>query len=165
MKLAVVVATALVACGNSERLAWPDLETDGCPSPYNDRMRLGFAALDDGRFDAAATAFSDALSITCFEIPNYEATGPLAEALCLSGRKAEGLQVLANFRCMLDVDSGNEPCFRPGPPDRAAGLTESCFATMCGEIYLPYYEHPSATTFSWVATARPLADQLAAACR
>lgn len=143
----------------------PDEELDN----LMDLMDAGRRKLEEGDVAGALVAFEAADEISLFEIPNYQATIWIAEALCRLGDTEGGVSVLADFECMLDANSGNLPCFvgretrnAPGQPN--SQLTPRCFRKMCGEIYLSYYSHPSEGTLAFVEEQRIRATDVREVC-
>lgn len=113
---------------------------------YVELVREGEKNLAAGELAAARGAFEGAAAEQLVEVPNYEVLVRIAEVRCREGDRKSGLSVLADFRCMLEVDAGRSPCFielegeGPGRPNPE--LSVECFERMCSEIYLSYYEHP-----------------------
>lgn len=132
-------------------------------------MQLGEAALSRGEYQEALGHFLDADAMDFPETPNYEALPKIAEASCRLGDRATGQAIVADLRCILDVDSGVIPCYvgqesraAPGHPNPA--LTPLCFERMCGEILLAYYESPSDAQSAKIEALRQVLDRLDKIC-
>jgi hypothetical protein len=125
--------------------------------------------MDRSELDEAEAAFARAAAIDLFEVPNYEVLIRVAEVDCLQGRIAGGRALLGDFACMLDVDEGRAHCFEPGATGQAEKpnpkVTPRCFSSMCGEIYLPYYEHPAPETLAKIKRLRGEVERVNGVCR
>jgi hypothetical protein len=140
-KAVLSIAISLVlGCAREEPINWPPaLQPGECFSPYPEEVRAGLESLRDRRYAEADVHLRRALSVACFETPNYGANGPLTEAMCQGGRKEEGRQILSDYRCMLDIEVGAKRCYEPEWPSRGDGLTDRCFEEMCSEMYASTY--------------------------
>jgi len=141
----------------------PDL-----PKPYVDAVKAGEAALDRGDLKTASAEFTRALAVDLPEVPNYEVVIRIAEIKCLE-RAPDARRELAEFACMLDVDEGKRPCFeRTADGDigeRSPAVTHQCFDRMCGELYLPYYEHPDRAELAAIRELRGELKRVGKICR
>jgi hypothetical protein len=121
------------------------VENPSLTERYVELLREGEKHLAAGELAAARSAFEGAAAEQLVEVPNYEVLVRIAEVRCREGDRKSGLSVLADFRCMLEVDAGRSPCFievegeEPGRPNPE--LSVECFERMCSELYLLYYEH------------------------
>jgi len=139
------------------------------PEALGHAVELGEAALKRGEYRKALGYFRDADAVDFPETPHYEVLPKIAEASCRLGDLATGQAIVADLRCILDVESGVTPCYvgeetqgAPGHPNPR--LTPVCFERMCGEIFLAYYESPSETVMAEVAVLRGEIDRLAQLC-
>lgn len=135
----------------------------------NRAMELGEAALARREYEEALKHFLRADAIEFPEIPNYEALPKIAEARCRQGDRATGRAILADLRCIVDVELGVAPCYvgpetlgAPGHPNPE--LTPLCFMRMCGEIFLSYYDSPSEEQVTDVEALRLGLDRVEAIC-
>ena len=125
-------------------------------------------ALQRGDLSAALESLEAADAIPLPEVPNYQLLARIAELQCREGKVELGLKTLTDFRCMLGVDAGRELCFLPAAPGQAPQrnptLTEACFARMCGEVYLSYYENPTPETLNAIRDLEQQAVRVEALC-
>jgi tetratricopeptide (TPR) repeat protein len=125
----------------------------------------GIALSEVGRYSEALTKFEEADSLQPHEAPSYDALPYIAEMQCRLGEYDQGLQVLTDLFCALDIDRGKTPCFLdsvslgPNP-----ALTEECFDRMCSELFLSYYENPTAEQLHHVDRVEGLAIQVRELC-
>ena len=150
--------------------AQPSLECepgDGIPAEYCQLMHDGLVAVQGDRFTDAKRLLENALRVPLFEVPNYALTGYLALAYCGAGDTTTGQSLLRDFECMLEVDAGERACYTgtAGAAQRGSGLTDRCFETMCGEIFLSYYEHPTASTLEHIKRLRLQAVAIREGCK
>lgn len=141
-------------------------------SPLQDLNRtteLGEAVLSQGEYEEALKHFLRADEMAFPELPNYVALPRVAEARCRLGDRATGQAILADLRCIIDVELGVAPCYvgpetlgAPGHPNPK--LTPLCFIRMCGEIFLSYYEFPSEEQVADVKALRLELDRLKEIC-
>jgi hypothetical protein len=130
---------------------------------------LGRRQLETGQSAEALETLLQADSIDIHEVPNYGALALVAEARCRLGQFELGRALLRDFRCALEVDRGKLPCFL-GPETRTAPghpnpeLTPTCYERMCGEIYLSYYENPTAAMLGRIDAMSRDADRVEALC-
>jgi hypothetical protein len=99
-----------------------------------------------GRDGELHTAVQSELDKEYFEVPNYK---PYFYVAYLDFKKNDlrsATRGLAQFKCMLKVDSGARSC--SGADFDHNSL---CFQTMCAEMYLDYYSHPSRAARVYVA--------------
>lgn len=148
--LGAVVASLLllIAFGSLCRAEGPSSPPDPERQLWEREMELGESALAEGDYSEALSHFLTADAVELFEVPNYEALPRIAEVRCHLGDLATGQAIVADMRCILDVDLGILPCYvgeatqgAPGHPNPA--LTPVCFDRMCSEIFLGYYDSPS----------------------
>lgn len=136
---------------------------------WNRAMELGEAELSQGNYAEALRHFLAADEMDFPEVPNYEALPKIAEARCHLGDRTTGRAIVADLRCILDVNSGATPCYvgeetrgAPGHPNPA--LTPVCFERLCGEIFLAYYESPSEAQLEKIHQLRRELDPVAEIC-
>jgi hypothetical protein len=151
-------------------LEWPDLSApQECGQTYASALGRGQAEMEKANFLSAAVAFEEALKARCFEIPNYVLVGRLAEARCRAGQEVIGRGLLEDYSCMLAVDAGEKHCYldtqqSSAKAERTPGLTDRCFKTMCSDLFLSYYDHPSTAQLARVNRLRASAKQVARMC-
>jgi hypothetical protein len=165
-----MVLGAGMAIGAPTLVEWPTLSPPReCGSEYAKALKRAQKSMAKGDFATAASRFEDALAVRCFEIPNYVLFGPLAEARCRLGNRSVGRELLRDYRCMLEVDAGERPCFvesKSQEPEqqRASGLTDRCFETMCSEIFLEYYENPTQEQLARIVRLSKSSEQVGPIC-
>lgn len=158
------------SCRAEGRSSTAASEESGSPrQDWNSAVELGEGALARGEYSEALGHFLAADAMNFPESPNYEALPKIAEARCRLGDRATGQAIVADLRCILDVDSGVTPCYvgeetrgAPGHPNPA--LTPLCFERMCSEIFLAYYESPSEAQMAKVEALRGELDRLGEIC-
>ncbi len=177
MKPAVAMLLSFVVLRSLGSLACP---ADLCPTQsavdndptleeFNRTMALGETELSRGEYAKALEHFLAADAVDFSEVPDYRALPKIAEAKCRLGDSA-GRAILADMRCILDVEVGLTPCFVGEETHWAIGhpnpeLTPTCFQRMCGEIYLAYYDSPSEAVRARVKELRREVERVDVVCR
>jgi hypothetical protein len=165
--ICLTIFPVLAFCG-SER-SWTEypfgVPTE-CNEDYGHHLREGVRALTSAQYPLAVKELSAALATPCFEIPNYELYGALAEAQCRAGDVIGGTTTIRDFECMLAVDAGELGCYldRQSMESPNPAVTKRCFSVMCDAILLSYYENPSAATLKYVRRLRRTVAASRAAC-
>jgi hypothetical protein len=118
---------------------------DDADLAIRNEMDSGYQEMSGRRYDRAVARFSKAESMFILENPNFLPWIGKAEALCRQGKREEGRYYVANFRCALDIISGDRKCndmeagyavLRPG-----LGAISLCHQSFCAaEIVRPQYE-------------------------
>ena len=138
--LLFVCPSLVSACENSTEHEKHDQIVD---ADYDVYMKEGKTLLENHKYVEAKGKFNKALKVDLFESPNYEPILFLAKTLCLEGNKKVGRELLDEFECMLNVNSGSQICYTEKikylNPNKE--LSALCFETMCSEIFLSYYEN------------------------
>lgn len=166
----VVTLLLLHASGSPCRAEGPSSTRDPERHVWEHSMELGEAALARGDYSEALTHFLAADAVEFVDTPNYEALPKIAEVRCRLGDHTTGQAIVADLRCILDVDLGLIPCYvgeetkegDPGHPNPA--LTPVCFERMCSEIFLGYYDSPSETLRAKLEMLRIELDRLEGIC-
>lgn len=169
----LTIASMLFAASVAWGLTGVNVKTpDGPADPATDYATLvkeGEAHLASGDLRRAEQAFTAAAAKNLPEEPNYRVLIKLAEVKCRQGSSADGLALVREFQCMLDVEAGKIQCFKMTEPrslgERNDGLSPLCFERMCGEIYLAYYQNPSQATLREVEQLRRESARVERVCR
>jgi len=132
---------------------------------YERLVAEGEKQLSAGQLAAARASFERAAGVQLFEVPNYEILLRVADVRCRQGDRDGGRAVLGDFRCMLDIDGGRQRCYLDAAREHAnPALSGDCFARMCGEMYLSYYDFPTALRLQRIETLRRRADDVVRSC-
>jgi hypothetical protein len=141
-----VACMLLAACALSRPLEFDQRAyLSGVVDRYDREVELAFKSFRSGNYKEAALKFRAALDIQRDEVPSYEVWVPLAAAECMAGNEATGQALRRDASCAIKVELGQLECPLAPPLDEfvAAGGTDECYRTMCGEAYTPYYEQIS----------------------
>lgn len=137
-------------------------------SDYASLVCQGENQLVLGQIDKAEATFSAALEQPFHEIQNYFPIIRLAEIKCLKKEWQAGHALLNDFACMLSVEAGIQQCYANSESlflgSKNINLSKSCFQHMCGEMYLPYYEDPSAEMLHLVGLFQEEVSRVADLC-
>lgn len=158
-------ADAENACSRA-RAASP--QSSGLTDRYIELVCLAEDKFAAGEFDAARVALMHATGEFLFESPNYEPLLRLAEIACIQGDHIQGISLLREFNCMLDVEVGDRQCFPDDPHNGTSRIGENvsllCYQNMCGEMFLSYYQSPTEAMIDTVDSMRMEVTRVAQAC-
>ncbi len=164
-----LLALVLLISGCSSTSS-PSAQVDPAHEAFSSLLAQGQLQMETGHPEEALASFRKADQLDRFEVPNYEALVHVAEALCDLGDTAEGLAALTDFRCAIEVDAGNLPCYI-GPETLAAPgelnpeLTAGCAPRMCGELFLAYYTDGDEAKARKLTALRQKAADVEASCQ
>jgi hypothetical protein len=164
-----VVSLVLMSFGPIAGGSGAESVTSPDQAEYRRHLKEGDDALRQGDLESARLAYVAADGVELFEVPNYGARVKIAEVECRLGDVTKGLETLADFRCMVEVDGGVKPCYVGGGGDPGAGapnpaLSATCFHRMCGEIYLGYYTQVTRERRKILRALSRDADRVAGVC-
>lgn len=166
----LLASLAFVGCfdGKMTETRSADANDSTATERYAELLREGERSLAAGRLVEARTAFEGAAAELLIEVPNYEVLTRIAEVRCREGDWRSGLSLVADFRCMLEVDAGRRTCFirvageEDGQPNPE--LPIECFERMCSEMYLSYYDHPTEARLKRIEALARDANRVEAIC-
>lgn len=171
LRIETILFTGLITavCGRVEATTPAGHVEPTVAEDYATLVKEGEARLASGDLRRAEQAFTAAATKNLLEVPNYEVLIRLAEVKCLQGSTTDGLALVKEFQCMLNVEVGATKCFKDAKPgllgERNDKLSPSCFERMCGEIYLAYYENPSQATLRKVEDLRRETARVERVCK
>lgn len=139
------------------------------PAPHYVRMICDAERqIAAGNLEYARTSTLRALQVEFHEVQNYVPVIMLAEIACLSGDKGVGMNLIRDFECMLDIETGDRQCYSGDGPFAHGtvpnDVTPLCFNRMCGEIYLSYYLDPTDATIAYVDRLRQETARVRGVC-
>jgi hypothetical protein len=144
---AVVAAVAFVGRNPSPFPPGFEEARSGYPfaEVYYPPMEAGWRFLRKGDHAEAIVSFRQASIVHLFEDPNYDAWLGLAEAYCRAGGKADGREMLNEFKCAEDISNNRLECtaleVSELKPRSGPGFPHMCHREMCaGEIVRGYFE-------------------------
>lgn len=156
----IVISGALIACGS--------VQASGNPKPYPgkyiyERYDEDMASAERfylaGDDENLAPVVEKLQNYRHSEAPHYEAYFFVSYLKYKGGDFDAAAEILADFKCMLKVDSGLKKCFET---NNGTQISERCENTMCGELFFAYYNNPSPATLAWIARFWAYTDELEA---
>ncbi|MCW8966161.1 MAG: hypothetical protein OQK82_05695 [Candidatus Pacearchaeota archaeon] len=167
-KLTIALSLISSSCFANEKYNLPFINF--APNEYHVTSETGLNYFNQEKYIEAIQYFEKALSYELYEVPNYKIIPFLAYSYCKLGRKNEGISLLNDFQCMLELDSGKRQCYtgeigKPGIIWHTKTIPHKCFKTMCTEEYEMYYKNNSKRYKNYYNDFQPLIDKATNECK
>jgi hypothetical protein len=115
---------------------------EGASKTYNDEVTKAVKLRNKGDLKGALEAFSAAADSPISEIPNYEIWADISDLYCRLGKKREGVALIKEFSCAVDVMSSRKQCWINSEssleiPNKS--VLPLCYRTVCNREYEDQY--------------------------